>query len=661
MTPENFRAFVSKLHLIMNHSVDILYQPLERNRIRIVTIQPGEFDDDITISLSCVMFSEDKLPPYEALSYVWGSSSDGKRVNVAGVPNGSLDVTPNLYVALKYLRYGDKPRTMWIDAICINQKDDIEKGPQVALMGDIYRRADRVVVWLGPEANGSDRAMALIENTGRQVDFDWYTKELMPVPGAVDVTLGDPNAELPFGEVDLCAVYHLFCREWFERLWIRQEIALANSDAIIVCGTSVVRWQVFRLAWACIYIKRGKDFYFIDQLRSRLDDVEGILSQPRNVSLIRLRQYFSTAKCSDDRDRIYAVASLLGGKNDDDAFHIKPDYTKSVSQVYTDAALRSFRHCNNMILLQQCNFNADSKVPSWVPDWSVTTGNFEEQGLPHADGPFTAAPIFLDSGRLKVSAAHIGTIDKFRPLELALPVRLTRIATALLQLLSTIDLNADYMGLCSRLDAFVRTLCLDDFAELRDPPVPSSRSNFKASRQYLMELVSGKADPSDISTAAERFLTRVWNDLKYRCIFETAEGHIGLGTISAELGDQVIVIIGCDVPMLVRPLSDDNFKVVGACYTCGIGSGEALLGQLPDGIKRVLQLNKASGAWEPVFSNTTTGEVSRFDPRINEGFPYHTEFRQAFEANANVLLGMDDTLLKWLGTRGVDIKDYVFV
>ena len=196
MAPEKFRAFVSRLHLIMNHSANNLtvYQPLERNRIRIVTIQPGELGDDITISLSSVKFSERKPPLYEALSYVWGSSSDRKRINVAGIPNGSLDVTHNLYAALKYLRHADKPRTMWIDAICIHQNDDLEKGPQVALMGDIYRLADRVVVWLGSEADGSDRAMALIDNIGRQVDCDWDTAELIPGPGATSFTLGDARA-----------------------------------------------------------------------------------------------------------------------------------------------------------------------------------------------------------------------------------------------------------------------------------------------------------------------------------------------------------------------------------------------------------------------------------------------------------------------------------
>lgn len=443
----------------------------------------------------------------------------------------------------------------------------------------------------------------------------------------------------------------MLCREWFERLWIRQEIALANPDAIVVCGTSVVRWQVFRRACACIYTKHRQDFRFGDQLRGRLDDISGLLSQPRHVSLNELREYFSAAKCSDDRDRIYAVASLLGGSGDekkDDTLHIKPDYTKSVPQVYTDAALRGFRYCNNLYLLQQCNFNPDPKVPSWVPDWSVTTGNFDELGIPHAGGPFTADPIFLDSGRLKVSAVHIGTVDKLRPLELGFPFRFTRTATVLSQLLSPDDLNADYMGLYSRIDAFVRTLCLDDFDELRDPPVPS-RSNFQANRQYLTEWVSGKRDPSDISTvtrSAELFLNRASSSLKYRCIYETAEGYVGLGTVSAELGDQVIVIIGCSVPMPVRPLTNGNFKVVGACYTCGISYGEALLGQLPDGIKRIHRLDKTSGVWEPVYLNTMTGEVSRFDPRIDEGFPYHIEFRKAFEANANVALGIDDKLVK---------------
>jgi hypothetical protein len=321
MAPENFRKFVSKLHFIRNHGADTVYQPLKRERIQIVTIQPGEFDDKIIIGLAHAKFSARKHPKYEALSYVWGSSSNRKRIHIAGVPNGSLEVTHNLYVALKYLRYVDKSRTMWIDAICIIQENNVEKSLQVALMCDIYRLADRVVFWLGPEAND------------------------------------------------------------------------------------------------------------------------------------------------------------------------------------------------------------------------------------------------------------------------------------------------DYMGLCSRLEAFVRTLCQDDFAELRDPPLPS-RSNFEADKQYLTDLVLGRHDHNDISIEDRVFLNRVSNSLNYRRIFETPEEHIGLGTLSAKLGDQIIVIIGCAVAKLVRPLPNGEFSVVGACYTCGISYGEALLGQLPDGIKIIHRLNKESGVWKPEFKNTKTGGIT---------------------------------------------------
>jgi hypothetical protein len=38
------------------------------------------------------------------------------------------------------------PNSLWIDALCINQEDDEERSRQVALMKDIYRQANEVVV-----------------------------------------------------------------------------------------------------------------------------------------------------------------------------------------------------------------------------------------------------------------------------------------------------------------------------------------------------------------------------------------------------------------------------------------------------------------------------------------------------------------------------------
>lgn len=84
------------------------------------------------------------FPPYETLSYVWGG---GKKTAVVTVerPNeqgpARLFVTESLITALRYLRYPRKKRTLWIDAICLNQADKKELGQQVPRMGDIYHHA----------------------------------------------------------------------------------------------------------------------------------------------------------------------------------------------------------------------------------------------------------------------------------------------------------------------------------------------------------------------------------------------------------------------------------------------------------------------------------------------------------------------------------------
>ena len=85
---------------------------------------------------------------YEALSYVWGDGSEKTPIQING---STLEVGTNLRLALFNLREPNKPRTLWIDAICINQDDISERNQQVTIMGDIYSRARRTVVWLCDE------------------------------------------------------------------------------------------------------------------------------------------------------------------------------------------------------------------------------------------------------------------------------------------------------------------------------------------------------------------------------------------------------------------------------------------------------------------------------------------------------------------------------
>ncbi|KAI4157735.1 MAG: hypothetical protein LQ342_008053 [Letrouitia transgressa] len=97
-------------------------------------------------------------PPFEALSYTWGS-------NFVDTPlysvNGNLPIRANLDAALRSLRLPSQARRLWVDAICINQEDIQERTRQVQYMRLIYKRATRVIVWLGLKSHGIEEAFTL--------------------------------------------------------------------------------------------------------------------------------------------------------------------------------------------------------------------------------------------------------------------------------------------------------------------------------------------------------------------------------------------------------------------------------------------------------------------------------------------------------------------
>ncbi|RYP14302.1 hypothetical protein DL765_006467 [Monosporascus sp. GIB2] len=209
------------------------YNPLPTTAklIRLLTVHPGSRTDDIHIELqgTPVDLDDEHLVSYEALSYTWGSEDDPVMVKFG--PGGRLryPVTRNLADALPYLRYPDRARTIWIDAICIDQKNDGEKSIQVAMMGEVFQKASRVIAWLGPETGTTRRAIELFEEIGSQVDIvDWSTGTLRPSHAAHNRTLGDQSLPLRLTFNDIQAIKDIFERPWFRRLWVRQEVNLAR-------------------------------------------------------------------------------------------------------------------------------------------------------------------------------------------------------------------------------------------------------------------------------------------------------------------------------------------------------------------------------------------------------------------------------------------------
>jgi hypothetical protein len=131
---------------------------------------------------------------FEALSYVWGSPETPKSISI---DNHNLSVTANLHAALSRLRDRSFERIIWADFVCINQKDEKDKERQIQSMAKIYGQANRVIVYLGNEADGSDQAFEDIR-----------------------VAAEDEPTNSSISEKSQTAILKLLKRPWFQRIWV---------------------------------------------------------------------------------------------------------------------------------------------------------------------------------------------------------------------------------------------------------------------------------------------------------------------------------------------------------------------------------------------------------------------------------------------------------
>ena len=139
---------------------------------------------------------------------MWGSEAKPCSISINGC---DLPVGENLYAALVHLRDHSIERTIWIDAICINQDDEEEKGQQVQSMAKIYAKASGVIVWLGEEAAGNDQALEEIRIAAKR---DQAPEE---------IRIG---TELSTRRLDNKArILILLQRSWFQRIWVRKPMS----------------------------------------------------------------------------------------------------------------------------------------------------------------------------------------------------------------------------------------------------------------------------------------------------------------------------------------------------------------------------------------------------------------------------------------------------
>ncbi|KAI0125495.1 heterokaryon incompatibility protein-domain-containing protein [Xylariales sp. AK1849] len=552
----------------------------------------------------------DYVEGYEALSYVWGAADDQKHVFVESTPigNNTISLTKNLEIALRYLRLKARPRVMWVDAICINQADDVEKGHQVSIMGSIYRTANDVAVWIGPEEDDSNHAMGLIADLGRKVVVDWYNLSISPSEAGRDERhWADESQELDYGERGLRAICLLLSRNWFRRLWVRQEIYLAKSAAL-TCGHVTMSWSHFENAVYCLKVKPFQGSVLGD-LRGRWRELQNRVldlcdSSHTSESYEGLRFTLRGVEWTNPKDAIYAVSNLL--HHEDYSLGVRPDYTKPTARIYEDVVLRIIESQRSLSFLATCEINgrATLGLPSWVPDWSThirTPSRFPPRWS--ACGWISSqahVPSDDTSNRvLRAPGIRVSHIEKVHPLDVnENAFDQTRLCNCIKRLVDQEDLEAYCPGGSCRLEACCRTFyACHSFAEDCQSPLHTSLP-LNHGKEALQSICSWEAVPESIERHVRHYLAGCFESFIGRSFFSTSDGHIGLAPRNSLPGDAVCILLGSRLPIILRQSSTTppRWQVVGACFVPGFMNGEAIYGSLPAHYTAVtLEWNTASG------------------------------------------------------------------
>lgn len=597
------------------------YLPLDeaRHEIRLMSLLPGAFSSPTRASLVATVFTKDIVPAFEALSYTWGSTEDPEKILV---DDRELLVTQNLAEALKYLRYEDKPRVLWIDAICVDQQDLGERSRQVLRMVDIYAEATRVVVWLGPESDDSAVAIDCINRIASHIEVDWLKQTMRP-RGEGSCTWADRKAFLPFDVSQMTAITMFLSRPWFERIWIWQEIRLASQEAIAICGRRSILWQSVSQAALCMWQKPTKKFQHHVQLRGAFRVLHDLCDKEQYVAFPSLVLKTRLAKATDPRDKVFALFSLVHEtelsliREVGVDFRILPDYTKSLAGVLHETVSHYIELYKELRVLTTVEMHGHIKgLPSWVPDWSS----------PRMSRPLdmtfatlrSRASYWLKDKILQVTGVYLSPISHIQELNFSLQSRKIDLARRLRR----ISEDMGFLGECApgsdTLRAFGQTLCCGLRNQRRDFPASADAPSLEEVDTVLYHALNGDLMDGLLDLSDHAFFDAAFDHSGGRSFFITEQGSMGLSPSAATLGDIVVVILGCTSPLVLRPVGDGKYLVVGEAYYNGYMDGEALLGPLPKPFEPVLKFDTGKRTYRLCYIDRESGNLQLEDPRLGE-------------------------------------------
>ncbi|KAL7902398.1 heterokaryon incompatibility protein domain-containing protein [Trichoderma sp. SZMC 28014] len=605
----------------------------EHPHIRLVTLNPGSWFDDIDCTVEAVPF--DGQPAYEALSYVWGDPKVRKHIYLNKC---DFDVTENLWLAMRRLRHPSTPRVIWIDAICINQTDDDEKSQQVAMTGEIYKSCTNCVIWLGESPESSEKgdepvtAARACELLGILAS-DKHFPEL-PCFSAVE---GERTEISENYESHFEALQKLLDLPWWKRIWIIQELVLPRTVKFLYASEElpyeillgVVEVLKTHASTCCKPHRMSLRAKAFDPLLVIQEQVDPIISTRETwaknepISLSQLRKQFYAFQATEKRDLFYGLLGLVTEWYSNQP--LQPNYKASLESAITEAVFKCILEPEGTAFLlgerifRTLQPQTPSNLPSWVPDASFCSVPSQwvmiEQRRLKIYSSFTAS----GSQRQKDSELVMSENSSLSMQTLAVD-KITKVGSvcdALENWTKAADVFRQWMDMLqiglrdwpeqpppegTLMDVFWKTVINNsieaDTAGLSyRRPTTEDYCQLRSLWYFLLDLspimlqlleVSLNLESHDVLlTKALKTVYHILVCLWHRRLFITEKGMVGLAPEDAGINDEIHVVLGSPAPFILRRIEEHSdgadgssnlpsYMIIGNGYLHNIMNGEAL-------------------------------------------------------------------------------------
>jgi hypothetical protein len=587
-------------------TIDYQYKALEDGKsIRLLYLHTSSSYDQLPIEVSLREYPIDDCPSFGALSYAWSIDDEAAPSFRELLCDGAvIKITENCEAALKRLRRPNRDQILWVDAICINQADLEERSLQVLLMRQIYTQASWVALWVGEASTTiDDESGKPLSDLGMDYLHEFAVEIAERTNSGKDLNEGPLYQEFvkdrqafQYSESQVFTprvrgLWDVFHRNWWKRLWVIQEVALAK-DPILICGLKAESFHNLKIVIEAL-IRSSQPVEVLEyntlfiastfhqfHVRHMIETGTMRTVSPPGVKALDMLNATRNAQATDPRDKIYGILGFFGpSATDPENIFPDPDYTKPAAELYADVSRAIIVNTKKLDVMNSCYGFFKSSVPdlpSWAASWNDTPVQYFDGKIFNAAG--SSKVVYEDSndrlhmrikGRVVDSVKHSGQLPSSIGYSNGACVELWRYWWKYVSALTSYPTGE------SVTDVFKDTLCWGSNLDYSRQQLGENKESFDA----WLKVLTGT---NDTSTAAKhifddgeafKYAHRATSVTWGRNMSITDKGYLAMVPIVTKGEDKVVIFQGCKLPFIVRT-EDGLSKLGGPCYVHGMMDGE---------------------------------------------------------------------------------------